>query len=187
MLKMAQTARPKIDQAWWFSVWPSLALLLATMLLSGCGFQLKGVGTAEVTFQTAYLQDDGARSDIRRALRTMLRASDVTLVESLADAEVMIRLGPTQYKATRTSLSGRGDTGSELITMTQPFASERVATERLLVEGEAISYRDRRIETGGLAAAAQELESLRTQMANELAMQILDRVQRGYDTEPATP
>ncbi|KUJ72656.1 hypothetical protein [Thiomicrospira sp. WB1] len=178
--------RSKNDQAWW--VLSRFApLLLAVLLLTGCGFQLKGVGSATVTFQSAYVQADGARADVTRALNNMLEASSVQRVNRLADAEVAIRLGPTQYKTTRTSISGSGDTGSELITMTQPFSADQVMTAQALVQGEAISYRDRRIETGGLAAAAQELESLRTQMANELAMQILDRVQRAYEAQRPKP
>jgi LPS-assembly lipoprotein len=89
-------------------------------------------------------------------------------------------MGATGYQATRTATSGLGDTSAELLKMSQPFSLQEVATEKLVVTGTATVYRDRRIDTSAMVAANRELTLMKREMAEEVARQILDRIQRAY-------
>lgn len=163
-------------QIWW------LLSILVLFGLSGCGFALKGYnnGAGAVTFKTAKLEANGTRMDLQRALTRYLKESDVVVVDSLADAELVIRLGKTGYQRSTTGKTTSGDTSSELIKMTQPFSVEEVATEKQVVKAEAKSYRNRNVDANQAQASNRELQSIQKQMANELALQILDRINRAY-------
>ena len=149
-------------------------------LLSGCGFHLKGlnqVGT--LSFQTVKLSaTSGVRADLVAALTQQLKLSGVEVVDGLGQAELDIRLAPTQYQASRTSLTAQGDTASELIKLSQPFSAWQVADNTLVVNATASSFRDRRLDSAAALAANQELKSLQKQMLQEVALQIIDRISR---------
>ncbi|BBP44091.1 hypothetical protein [Thiosulfativibrio zosterae] len=168
--------RPKTNQAWLVLgvFWVFLGLL------SGCGFHLKGlnqVGT--MSFQTVKLSAaSGVRADLVNALTQQLKMSGVEVVDGLAQAELEIRLSPTQTQASRTSLTAQGDTASELIKLSQPFSAWQVADNTLVVEATASSFRDRRLDSAAALAANQELKSLQKQMVQEVALQMIDRISR---------
>ena len=65
-----------------------LALLLWSVWLGGCGFQLRAWGIADA-FQTARLQSD-ASVDLDRELRRALRAAGVNVVDG--DADVVLEI-----------------------------------------------------------------------------------------------
>lgn len=168
----------KIDQAWSFL--GGLWLLVAFLMLSACGFHLKGLNqVGSVSFQTVKLSGaTGVRADLISALTQQLKVAGVEVVEDLAQAELEIRLSPTQTQVSRTSLTAQGDTASELIKLSQPFSAWQVADNLLVVEATASSFRDRRLDSAAALAAHQELQSLQKQMAQEVALQVIDRISR---------
>jgi len=168
--------QPKIYQAWWI-----LGLLSAILLnLSACGFHLKGTGAnAVATFKSVQLLDENlVRPDVLRALKQQLKASNVKLVTLMADAEITIQFQITGYRTSRTGLSSSGDTSSELLKMSQAFEVVDVATEKALLKTSAQTFRDRQIDNSAVLASSRELRSIQQQMANDLAVQIIDRINR---------
>ncbi|MDX1796219.1 MAG: hypothetical protein R3219_05775, partial [Hydrogenovibrio sp.] len=162
--------KTKIYQAGGKRSWLLLAMIL---ILSGCGFHLKGTGSAAAaTYASVKIEVGGARSDIARALTQQYQAMGVKVVSSLADAELSLKLAPTGYTTSITGRSGAGDVSSELIKMIQPFSVTEVATEKNVLSSQAVAYRDRAIDRDEAQASNRELQSLQRQMANEIALQI---------------
>ncbi|MDG6774763.1 LPS assembly lipoprotein LptE [Thiomicrorhabdus sp. ZW0627] len=157
-----------------------LLVLFAVTLLSGCGFHLRGYGTAgEVQFKSVKLSGlESVQPDVADALKQQLKSSGVTIADSLAGAELEVRLATTYSHQSRTSYTGTGDVSSLLLTLKQAFEVEEVATEVMLLNAEVSSYRDHQIDNNALLASNRELEDIRRQMAQEVARQIVDRINR---------
>jgi len=166
-----------------------LVTLILTQLLSGCGFQLRGYDTVgQVHFKTALLQNEaGVRSEVKLAIRKQLELSGVKIVSSESEAEVLIRLRPTAYQVSRTAYSGLGDATAELLRMSQPFTAVWGLTGNVVVTGSVETYRDRQIETDALLAAEQELKDMRQSMAENLARQMMDRINRAVQKQFTLP
>lgn len=182
--KGAQKTVKQTDQAWsvrgvqWIAT--ILMVMFITATLSGCGFHLRGLDSiGDTQFKTVKLQSvAGVRPEVLQAMRSQLAQSGVKLVDSLAAAELQIVLQPTVYKANRTAYSGLGDTTAEFLRMEQSFSAIVVATEETLVASSVQTYRDRQIDTTALLAANRELGSIHREMAEDLVMKIMDRINR---------
>jgi len=159
------------------------SLLIATLLislLSGCGFHLRGLNSVgESQFKTVQLNNlMAASSEIQKALRSQLKSSGIVLVDSISEAEVQITLQATLFKASRTAYSGQGDATAEMLKMTQSFSAISVSSEQPITAGSVETYRDRQIETNAMLAADNELNSIKQEMAELLARQLMDRINR---------
>jgi LPS-assembly lipoprotein len=177
----------KNDQAWSIRFWRlmSITLLMSLLVmmtagLNGCGFHLRGLDRiGYMQFKTVKLQSlAGVRPEIEQAMRSQLAQSGVQLVDSMAAAELQIILQPTLYKVNRTAYSGLGDTTAEFMSMEQPFSAILVATDETIVSSSAQAYRDRQIDTAALLAANSELGSIHREMAEDLVMNIMERINR---------
>ena len=62
--------------------------------------------------------------------------------------------------------------------MKQAFEVEEVATEAMLLTAEVSSYRDQQIDNNALLASSRELQDIQKQMSQEIARQIVDRINR---------
>ncbi|MDG4811715.1 LPS assembly lipoprotein LptE [Hydrogenovibrio sp. 3SP14C1] len=169
----------QFSQAWLVRI-RVFAILGLVLTLTACGFHLKGVGkNAVATFKSIELVNtDGVRADVLRSLEQQLKASNVKIVNNMAEAEIVLSFQPTGYTVSRTSISGQGDASSELIKMMQPIRVEEVATEKELLKTVVQVYRDRRIDNAAALASNRELRSIQQQMANDIAVQIIDRINR---------
>ena len=161
----------------------TMQLLLSTLLISfltGCGFHLRGLDSmGQMQFTTVQLQNvSGVSIEIQKALRRQLRSAGVKLVDSMDQAEVQISFKPTEFKTSRTAYSGQGDTTAELLKMSQFFSANLMATDQLIIADSVSTYRDRQIETTALLASNNELQSIKQEMANILARQLVDRINR---------
>jgi len=175
-------------------MWTGMVFLMASLLLSGCGFHLRGYDTVgEVHFKTVLLKfSPNVRGEVKLALRKQLELSGVMVVSSEKEAEVLIQLNPTLYKVSRTAFSGQGDATAELLSMSQSFTATWTLTGNPLVSGSVETYRDRQIDTAALLAAEQELIGMRESMAGDLARQMMDRINRAVQkqfsvSEPVSP
>ncbi|BBN60315.1 LPS assembly lipoprotein LptE [Hydrogenovibrio marinus] len=157
-------------------------LLAATLLLSACGFHLKGMGdAATATYQSIKIvQNPGVRSDVAQALNQQLQAMGIKVVSNLADAELVLNLQATQMNTSITARDGKGDVSGELLKMIQPFNAQVVATEESVIQARAVAYRDRSVNAAQAQASSRELQSIQRQMASEVALQVLDRLNRAY-------
>lgn len=157
-------------------------------VLSGCGFRLRGTGAlAGARYQSVFLRgESGVPAELANSLRQQLRGLGVVVTEAFADAEVVIELGRYNRQLSRTSRSATGEATSELIRLTQSFRAERIADEQEIIAADVIAMRDRQIDPNQLLAAARELEDIERQMQQDLARQLIDRINRSYARLPET-
>lgn len=79
-------------------------ILLLTLALSACGFQLRGA--ADLAFKTLYIQ--GGKLSISRDLTRTLKSNGVQVVEKSEDAELLLELLSESNQKRILSLSGGG-------------------------------------------------------------------------------
>ncbi|GEM_PF-1807732 len=160
-----------------------LALFLSVVILSlsACGFHLRGyTESGEVKplpFSTLKVDALGSvDSRLLQMLKQQLTAQGVRLVESEADAQAVLRLTATQFQRIATAKNGQGQVTSELLKMQQAFTLVDEQSGKVLLQGVAMSYRDRNINPQALLAAERELASLKTLMRQEVVQQLMGRL-----------
>lgn len=82
----------------------ALTLLMLSLLVSACGFQLRGV--ADLSFKNLYIQ--GGQLTLSRELERQLKANGVKIVQKAEDAELLLELMSENSQRRIMSLSGGG-------------------------------------------------------------------------------
>lgn len=162
-------------------------LVATTALVSGCGFRLRGTGAVVGARYSAVVLQGLERlpPDLVAALREQLHGLGVSITDSLAQADVLIELGSYQRQVSRTAFSTTGETTAELIKLSQSFKAQRIVDEVEIINTQVMTLRDRQIDPNQLLAAARELEDIERQMQQDLARQLIDRLNRSYARLPA--
>jgi len=78
--------------------------LLFTLMLAGCGFQLRG--TADLAFKNVYIE--GGKLSIKRDLEHTLKTNGVQIADKSEDAELLLDLVSESSQKRIMSLSGGG-------------------------------------------------------------------------------
>lgn len=168
----------------------AVLLVFGLALLQGCGFHLRGYGMqAEAQFKSVKLtQLSQVEGNIQQALIRQLQSQGVIIADSLANAELEVVFEKTAVHQSRTAYTGTGDVASLLLTLKQSFRVQEVASETVLLDTQVSAYRDHHIDNTALLASNRELEEIRQQMAQEVAMQVIERINRALlNRTPAQP
>ncbi|MBE0494301.1 MAG: hypothetical protein IBX48_08145 [Thiomicrospira sp.] len=154
---------------------------------TGCGFRLRGTGPlAGASYKTVQLLgEQKVPSELVSALRQQWRSLGVELTDSLSQADVVVQLGMYQRNISRTAFSATGETTSELIKLSQSFIAFRVEDDVEIINTEVMALRDRQTDPTQQLAAARELQDIERQMQQDLARQLIDRLNRTYHQLPA--
>ncbi len=158
-----------------------LLILLTTFLfISGCGFQLKGSGElSKMGFQSIkILESEGVREDFLQAFIQSLKSYGIEVVDSLEQADIVLHFQPTNYQTSHTGLSRQGDATTELIKISQSFLAKEASSEKIIVETTTKTLRNRQVDSTAVLASDRELLTIQNQMAKELALKVIDRINR---------
>jgi len=154
-----------------------ISIVLFSLLLSSCGFHLKGLNQVQANYQSIKIVDEHlASTDVQRELRQQFAGMGVRVVKSLSDADLELTLMPTQLDVSVTGRTGKGDVSSELLKMSQSFKVNKVASEEELLDATVISFRDRNVSSGLLQASSRELRSIKRQMSADICLKIVKRI-----------
>ncbi|GAB6034001.1 LPS-assembly lipoprotein LptE [Galenea microaerophila] len=151
------------------------------LTLAACGFHLRGLDQngqiRPLAFSTLKIEaTEAVDGRLLQQFKQRLVAQGVQLVASEAQAQAVLKLSATQFQRITTAKDGNGDVTAELLKLQQPFALIAVASGKTVVQGAAVSYRDRSIDPNALLAAERELASQKTLMRQEVVQQILQRL-----------
>ena len=102
----------------------SFILLTAALLLSGCGFQLRG--TASLPFDTVYIQAPPTSQFAIHLKRVIASGSKTRVVERAADAQVLLHVQNEQREKQVLSLSGGGRVREYLLQIGRASCRESV-------------------------------------------------------------
>lgn len=154
---------------------------LATLLLAGCGFQLRGQAQLPPELSVTYVQSQQAIGTppgvLSRKLRMLLASNGVTVARDPAQATAIITI-LREGSGRRTVTADRFDVKREYFLVYDALYEVRLANGKMLIPAEgvnanrAVLFDENRVL--GFEAAQ---ESLVDSMAEDLAWQILRRLQ----------
>lgn len=147
-------------------------VILATMLLSACGFQLRG--TAPLSFTKLHIQ--GAELNIKRDLKRALEVNNVKVVDQAEDAEMLLDLLNETSEKRILSLSGGGLVREFELYYTVSFRM-RAQNNPLWGKAQTIQIRrDFSYNDNALLGKAEEEAGLNLDMRKESVRAILRRL-----------
>ncbi len=154
------------------------ALLLAALLLSGCGFQLRGTGGGSAlpeSWRSMHLQTQSPNSEFTRVLESTFAASGVTWVDRSA-ASYVLRIGPEEFSQTNLSVNAQARAAEFDLQMRTTFSVYDSAGERIMPATTAAVNKQMENDPRNVVGKAEEVRVLRNELRGELAAQVLRRI-----------
>ncbi|WP_158701046.1 LPS-assembly lipoprotein LptE [Phytohalomonas tamaricis] len=158
-----------------------LAGITTALVLSGCGFQLRGYGAPELSIERLALSaaDTGPRAQLTQRVSQTLESAGVTL-----DDSAPLRLNLGEAKTTERELSF-GDAGNQEreVTLTLPFSVQRVSDGAYLLDQQQVESRGTFYTSSDqLLSRDDQREELLEDLRDDAARRLLERL-RNLDTQ----
>ena len=154
-------------------------------MLSGCGFQLEGSGVLPSSVATTYLDTDKPYTEFYDSLRSALRARGAQGVDSRQNAGAVLRILADTTGQRVLSVSARNTPREYEVFYAVTFSLESQGSN--LIETESLvvprSYTYNEAQVLGMGA---EEQVLRESLAQDLARQVLRRIEAGRTLVPTT-
>jgi len=147
-------------------------LLALTVMLSACGFQMRGV--ADLAFKKLYMQ--GKPTAITRDLIIALETNGVTLVENAETAELLLEVVNEAYEKRILSLSGTGVVREFELNYQINFRSRDPASPIWSAVQSVQSRRDFSYNDSALLGKADEENMLNADMRKDAVRELIRRL-----------
>ncbi len=154
---------------------PRLAMLVAALLIGGCGFHLQGRAPLPAALAVTYVQATDHQSDFVQSLRKALLASGARLTGSGTEASATVRITTDEVKRNILSVSARNTPREYEVVYTVRFSVSANGAE-LLPEQEVSLTRDYSFDERTLLAKEHEEAILREALARDLADIVMRRL-----------
>lgn len=152
-----------------------LAVLVLAVLLTACGFELRGSKVLPEGLERLYLT---APVDLREQVSVYLEGTETRLVEDRGSADVLLTLSNTRFE--RRVLSVDPNTGKEnefQLAYSLDMSARRADGTRL-VESQTITLlRDYVFDPATLLGSGREEATMRAEMKRDAVQQVLRRLQ----------
>lgn len=160
----------------------SLAPLVA---VSGCGFQLEGSGVLPASVATTYLDTEKPYTEFYDSLRDALRARGTELVDSRQEAAAVLRILEDTSGQRILSVSARNTPREYEIFYAITFTLEAEGASLIETESLVVTRSYTYDETQVLGKSSEE-QVLRESLAQDLARQVLRRMEAGRTAVPTS-
>ena len=149
--------------------------VIALIILTGCGFQLKGTGSNNTQLQglTIRLISSQPRAELTREVTLELTANGLVLRDD-SDTDLSLRLEPEQFTQRNVSLTAQARAAELELTLSAAFSLAE--SEQELVNARASVNRQMLNDPRNVVGKTEELRLLREEMRRDLAAQIVRRV-----------
>ena len=147
-------------------------LLLCIMILTACGYQLRGV--ADLSFHDIYIQ--GATLTISKDLKKRLAVNDINIVSSPEKAELMLELISESSEKRILSLSGKGVVSEYQLFYRVLFRLRDRSSETWESVQTIVEERDYSFDNSQVLAKESEEARLNNDMHEDAVREILRRL-----------
>lgn len=154
----------------------AFAAVIAALLLSACGFHLRGLGgTANLPFRSVYLQAS-ATSPFAIELRRYLVAGGTAVVNDPKQAEAVLEINSEAREKQILSLNSQGRTREYTLLSKVGFQLRDAAGGAMLPQTEVVVRRVQSFNESLVLAKETEEATLYRDMQSDLVQQLLRRV-----------
>ena len=151
-------------------------LVLALLLVSSCGFTLRGAANLPEQLQTLYLEGLDADSDAVREMRRVLQNNRINLLTTPETGTWRLGLGLEENTERAISVNSNARAGEYELTMSLPFQLRQGA--RVVLGPEILSTSKVYLaDPENAVAKNEEAQQIRDEMRRELVLQIVRRLQ----------
>ncbi len=153
-------------------------LLSVAVLLSACGFHLRGTGDVAVSEQwrSMYLVSNNPNSEFSREVKTRFAANGVAWQEDKSTASFQLVLGPERFSQRNLSLNAEARAAEFELTMRSTFSVRDAAGEEIMADTTGSVVKQMENDPRNVVGKAEEIRILKSEMRGELAQQILRRI-----------
>lgn len=156
-----------------------LSLLLgAALLLSACGFQLRGTGGVAVSdeWRSMYLVTGNPNSEFSREIKVRFAANGVEWEEDKSAANYSVYLGGERFSQRNLSLNSEARAAEFELTMISTFSVKDNAGQ-MMIDNTTISVvKQMENDPRNVVGKAEEIRILKGEMRSELAQNIMRRI-----------
>lgn len=150
-------------------------LLLASLLVSGCGFHLRGADSVGIPAERLYLDTSGS-GHTGREVEQQLKLTDVELTESASEADYILRVNNEDFRREVLSVSPRTGKVEEYELILSVAVSVATGDGQSLLDGERVSSRrDYVFDEDAVVSAGDEQQLIREELTQLVAGQTLLR------------
>jgi len=155
-----------------------LILVSALVLLSGCGFHLRGNIDLPADLQQMHVQGVTKYSDLGLELRRSLKASGVNVVKGVKAAQVILKVSPPAFERRLLSVSGASGKVAEYeLIYTLNMSLHDRQGQVLLAPQTVRQLRDYTFDRDNVLGKGNEEARLKANMRRDLVRQVLTRLQ----------
>lgn len=154
----------------------ALSLLLITLMLSACGWHLRGVTPLPPEFRVLHLSSS-AGSSFNQQLTLQLEFNDVLLTQSAEDAQAVLSIKPIEIEKRTLSLTSSGQIAEYELNalLTASVRRNHIDSEYLI---ELKARRHLRNDINNITGTANAEKNLILDIERDLANKLMIRLQR---------
>ncbi len=150
--------------------------LLVMLLLSSCGFQLRGAYQLPQAMQLTYVKA-GSESDFVSALKRQLKASKITLVDVASDQAATLIIHKEQKQKRTVSVDSRGRAREYTLTYQVDFEVKHPSVEFSIEQQSVKIDRDFLFDTEDVLGKSKGINELYESMQQDVIRLLLLRLQ----------
>lgn len=156
----------------------TILLTGAVLLLSACGFQLRGTGDHKVPveWKSMYLVTSNPNSEFSRQVKLRFAANGVEWADQRQDANFLVTLGPERFSQRNLSLNADARAAEFELTMRSTFSVQGRQGEGVMNDTTATVIKQMENDPQNVVGKAEEVRILKAEMRAELAQQIMRRI-----------
>jgi len=152
-------------------------ILLMALVLSSCGFALRGSDNAPISIaiDTVFVDSSQPSSELTQTLTTSLNEAQLRIVDSIDNANYKLQLKDEEFNSRTSTVNGRARAAQYTLQLGTQISLSQQGVE--LLSDEPFSVERRYFEdTANIAGSTQEIEILQQEMRRELVEQIMRRL-----------
>ncbi|HEY5604528.1 MAG TPA: LPS assembly lipoprotein LptE [Gammaproteobacteria bacterium] len=178
MTLISNTVR-MLGKAW---LVPGMALVF---FMYGCGFHLRGSFELPPGLENIAIDDTETTSDIAPVLKTHLRRHNITPLNNIEDAKLVIVIDSEKQQRRVMTVSSAGRVQEFELIYTVSYSLLNKETPEASVSGQTLTLtRDLRFDETAVLGVTSEETRLQQEMLNASAEQILRRLQNVAGAKP---
>ena len=162
----------------------TLLALASTVLLTACGFHLRGQDTLELPFQTLYIASANLYTPFVGELKRAVQAAGAQVVDAPDAAQLTLHIVSEKMDKVILSLSGAGRVREYQLNFKISFRAEDQAQQMLIAPAEIVLQRTFSYDDEQVLAKEREEILLQENVRSDAVQQILRRLNRA---RPPTP
>lgn len=151
-----------------------LIFLVTLSLLTGCGFKLRSEKSLPSQMHVIYYQADNSYGSLEIALKTALKGSDIKLSATQNDAPIMMRVLPTGFSYSQTSIGQSTQARVYHLVMSMSFSLVSNKGKTLLAPQTVTSVRDIILAANDVFESSGQVDVAKQSMQQEIITKIFD-------------